>query len=771
MGRYARVWVVFRKELLDTLRDRRTLLAMIVVPVVLYPILMLVMVEALRSEKGRREAQRYQICVPDAEHASWLAGVLARAEAAESPTSAPGEAPADPSHDLHARVAASNISINVLPPGEDMWDAVTARKYHLGLVMDPPPMRVADGQSPAKFDPPNRVIQLVYSEVNPLSEFAFAHMRNVLDVENNRIVYLRLDAVSKDARWLEPIHVAGLSTASPDQQYAKILAAIVPFLLVIMTVTGAMYPAIDLTAGERERGTLETLAVSPVPVGQIVAGKFGVVIFIAMLSTALNLGSMTAMVHFTKLDQIVAAAGARGGNSADADVLQAAMEQRAAKGSATARLQAEQIERRKALRNASLGRIGLFKTAAPVVLLAMIPFAVLFSGVMLAACSFARTFKEAQNYMMPVMMCAVIPAMIVSYMPSIKLSGLLLVTPVANMVLLIREMFLGNWQAGPMFIAIFSNCLYAAAAVAVAAKLYGAEAVLFSDVGSYRTLLRRKFIRPRRVPSASLAMLTVALIFPAYFYAQQSAVDPTSDPAQVRIMLMLSQLLLIAAPALLVAWYTRCNLRETFSLRAPRPVAAIGALFMAVSAWPVSTLIFQIQAKLTGLDAAALAPFAQLEQVLMTGPLWLIVLALAILPAICEEILFRGFLTAGLKSRLSVLQTAVVVGLYFGFFHVLVEKLAVTILLGIVLTYVCLKSGSILAAMLVHVGNNAIALVAARVPQVAGLYGADVETPAGQIRMDGRLMVFVAIFVIGLILVTMARSAASEPDGRATHSV
>ena len=75
MGRYRRVWVVFRKELLDTLRDRRTLLAMVVVPVVLYPALMLVMVEALRSEKGRREAQQYQICVPDESHASWLAGV------------------------------------------------------------------------------------------------------------------------------------------------------------------------------------------------------------------------------------------------------------------------------------------------------------------------------------------------------------------------------------------------------------------------------------------------------------------------------------------------------------------------------------------------------------------------------------------------------------------------------------------------------------------------------------------------------------------------
>lgn len=754
-GRYHRVWVVFRKELLDTLRDRRTLMAMVVVPVVLYPVLMLVMVEALRSEKGRREAQRYQICVPDEAHAAWLSGVLSRAEAVELTTTAPS-AHTDAASDFRARVAASNISIAILPPGESIWDAVTQRRFHLGIVVDPPPIRVTSSQPADKFDPPNRVVQLVYSEIEPLSEFAFGHMRNLLDLENNRIVYLRLNTVSKNPEWLDPIQVAGLSTASPDQQYAKILAAIVPFLLVIMTVTGAMYPAIDLTAGERERGTLETLAVSPVPVGQIVAGKFGVVIFIAMLSTALNLGSMTAMVHFTKLDKIVAAAGERSGPNLDA--LRESLARHSEHDTPTSRLQKEMIQKRLAVATASAGRIGLFKSAAPVVLLAMLPFAVLFSGVMLAACSFARTFKEAQNYMMPVMMCAVIPSMIVSYMPSIKLSGLLLVTPVANMVLLIRELFLGNWQVGTLVIAILSNCLYAAAAVAVAAKVYGAEAVLFSDVGSYRTLLKRRYLRPRVVPSASMALLTVALIFPAYFYAQQAAGDPGGDPGRIRMTLMLSQLLFIAAPALFIAWYTRCDLRDTFSLRLPSAIHTTGALLMAVTAWPISTLIFQFQAKLTGLDDSALAPFAELQALLTSGPLWIVVLALAIFPAICEELLFRGLLTSGLRTRLGISQTIVVVGLCFGLYHVIVEKMAITILLGIVLTFVCIKSHSIFTAMLVHIGNNGLAIMASRMEWLASLYGAGGGDSSVAIRFDLRTALFVGMFLTGLALIVLFRS-------------
>ena len=261
------------------------------------------------------------------------------------------------------------------------------------------------------------------------------------------------------------------------------------------------------------------------------------------------------------------------------------------------------------------------------------------------------------------------------------------------------------------------------------------------------------------MPSASMALLTVALIFPAYFYGQQAAGDPTADPARIRMMLMMSQLLCIAAPAVFIAWYTRCDLRDTFSLYAPNPIHAVSALLMAVSAWPVSTLIFQIQAKLTGLDASALAPFAELQAVLTNGPLWSVVLALAVFPAICEEILFRGLLTSGLRTRLGILQTAIVVGLCFGLYHVILEKMAVTILLGIVLTIVCIKTRSIFAAMLVHIGNNALAIIASRMDWLAKLYGASNDDSAVAIRFDARTALFVGMFVLGLAIIVLSRHA------------
>ncbi len=76
MKRYRRIWSVYRKELIETLRDRRTLIAMVVVPIVLYPALMVVLVEALRSESGREAEEHYVIAVPDEAHRQWLKGVL-----------------------------------------------------------------------------------------------------------------------------------------------------------------------------------------------------------------------------------------------------------------------------------------------------------------------------------------------------------------------------------------------------------------------------------------------------------------------------------------------------------------------------------------------------------------------------------------------------------------------------------------------------------------------------------------------------------------------
>jgi ABC-type Na+ efflux pump permease subunit/membrane protease YdiL (CAAX protease family) len=782
MSRYHRVWTVYRKELVDTLRDKRTLIAMILVPIVLYPALMVVLVEALRIETGRRQAEHYTVCVPTERHRQWLQGVLDREDAdyraqeeelrqVEQET---GEDMGGKATGIIARMRADQVTIVVAGPGESLWNLVSQQKVHVGVLVEPSP-------NPANpDDATNRVVQLIYCDTDPRSEFVFGQLTRVLGNESERIVKARLAHVPRGEALLTPLASNSISTAGPDQQFAKILAMVVPFLLVTMTVTGAMYPAIDLTAGERERGTLETLAAAPVPVSQIVTGKFGVIVTIAMLSTMLNLASMTAMVHFSGMERF-ASWPMQPRPRADVKSVETLIEQEEAatqpssssvvvpvQASAPAEVssrpasgpsgpsQRDYLEQRRQLEQQARQRIGFLKTAAPIVLLAMVPFAVLFGGVMLAACSFARSFKEAQNYMMPVMIVAIIPAMVVSYMPTVKLEGAMLVIPVANVVVLMRELFLGRYDLAALTVTLLSTCLYALASVAVAVRVYGHEAVLFGDVGSYKTLLRRRFVKPQPYPSAALALLAVAVLFPLNFYWQSSLVDESTTSERFKLVIAGAQVLIFAMPVLLLAWYAKLNLKSTFSLGLPGSRQMLGVVLMGVSVVPVSILLQQLQRTWFPPSSVAESFLERQIELLSGGSLWAVLLAFAVVPGVCEELLFRGFLLAGLRHRRSTLTAIALVGFIFALYHVNLEKIPVVTLLGMLLAFVCLRCGSIYPAMLLHMANNGLSLWLTRQEEGGALrrfFGMVEERASSAIHFDARAAVFVLVFLIGLAIV------------------
>ncbi len=760
MSRYRRIWVVYRKELIETLRDRRTLIAMVVVPIVLYPALMIILLEALKTETSRRGKEQYTICVPDQAHAAWLEAVLQREDAEREASDAAwrkaaeavGQQPADLDDSLSAYLSRAQAIIEVRP-AESLWELIRHQQYHAAVVIDPPP----DPSRPT--DAANRVVQLIYRETDPRSEFVSGQLGRIFGNEAQRIVRTRVRDLSGTESLLRPLVVNALSTATPQQQIARIVAMVVPFLLVTMTVTGALYPAIDLTAGERERGTLETLAVAPVPVGQIVAGKFGVIVTIAMFSTALNLGSMTAMVYFSKLDQIAGAM--RPAERAESLLAQQQIEQEGLPPGVGAFTQRAYLLERERLEREAEHQAGFFVTSAPIVMLAMVPFAVLFGGVMLAACSFARTFKEAQNYMMPVMMAAIIPAMIMSYMPMVRLEGLLLVIPVANIVVLMRELFLGQYDLTAIAVCLLSTSLYAAAAVTVAAKLYGHEAVLFSDVGSYRTLLRRRFIRPELSPSPALSLLVMALLFPVNFYWQSYMLDLESSTAWFRQIVVVAQVFIFGVPVLLLGWYFRLDAATTFSLRRPRLVPALAAVLIALSIVPVAHLVQQVQFSFFPPQALGEGLEARQREWLMSGSLLSVLLVFAVLPGICEELLFRGFLMSGLRRKLSTSGLVLIVGLVFGLYHMSSEKLPLVTLMGILLTLICLRTGSIFPAMFVHMVNNGLALASARCEPVQRFFGMSADATAG-IQFSPRTGLFLAVFLLGLVL--LARRSDRHPS-------
>jgi sodium transport system permease protein len=197
-----------------------------------------------------------------------------------------------------------------------------------------------------------------------------------------------------------------------------------------------MYPAIDLTAGEKERGTMETILSSPVSRLDLVLGKF-LLVFSASLTTAiLSVISMGSSFYFLGHSHAVASSGGQG-------------------------LQM------------NLGWISIVA-----VFLMALPLSVLFSALLMTIALFAKTYKEAQSYLTPMTFVVVIPA-VASLMPGVELTPKLALIPILNTSLICKEIITGTYHWNSIALIFASTCIYAAVAIFLAIKMFQRESVLF----------------------------------------------------------------------------------------------------------------------------------------------------------------------------------------------------------------------------------------------------------------------------------------------------
>ncbi|MBM4321350.1 MAG: CPBP family intramembrane metalloprotease, partial [Deltaproteobacteria bacterium] len=181
---------------------------------------------------------------------------------------------------------------------------------------------------------------------------------------------------------------------------------------------------------------------------------------------------------------------------------------------------------------------------------------------------------------------------------------------------------------------------------------------------------------------------------------------------------------LLLLPAGGVAWASRLDLRATFSLRLPSWSGLAAALLVAGSAWSLAMLAAAASQLVLPVPEAfveQLRRFFHLprEQLAMPGLLFLF----AISPAVCEEVAFRGFILAGLRSRLGCWPTVLTVGLLFGLFHLSAYRFLPTALLGVVIALVVWQTGSIFTGMLVHFATNALIFASGSTPWLAAAMG------------------------------------------------
>jgi len=174
--------------------------------------------------------------------------------------------------------------------------------------------------------------------------------------------------------------------------------------------------------------------------------------------------------------------------------------------------------------------------------------------------------------------------------------------------------------------------------------------------------------------------------------------------------LLFNELIVMIGASILMMLIYRLDPREVLSLKPVKPVVWLAILF-AIPAGYISAMgVFRV------MNVFIPAPQQLLEQfskdIIPKGmPTWELLIYAAILPAVCEELAFRGMLLSGLRRKFQPAVLIVGIGIVFGLFHMTLFRIAPTAVLGMVLTAIALMTGSVFPGMLLHAGNNAIGVL------------------------------------------------------------
>jgi ABC-type Na+ efflux pump permease subunit len=384
-----RISAIAGKELKDALRDRRTILAMIIIPIIVLPVLMFL--PAFLASPQRNPV---------------------RVAVIQSDTT---------SDDFLASLASDQVQVVRIEHTENMTRLIQNGDYELGMVLPQDFSRVFEG-------PEQQAAITVYVDRSSArGTIALALVQDSITKYSDKIVEERLAKTGLPPEALTPIET-DVRSVTVTSTGALFLAILLPLFLGIYAVTGAMYFVMDTTAGEKERKTLEALLTMPATRTEIILGKFLIAVLIALLSSALAILGMTVGVAVFS--------GAVGEASA----------------------------------------VGLSISAENLLLIgvATLVLAMTSASLEMMISIFARSFKEAQNFLSPLSIIVAVPAIAMQYMSDQTLRSFA-VAPIFNAMLIIRDALLNRVSPTNLTLELLSAFVYMIIALAVAIRIFNSE--------------------------------------------------------------------------------------------------------------------------------------------------------------------------------------------------------------------------------------------------------------------------------------------------------
>jgi ABC-type Na+ efflux pump permease subunit/membrane protease YdiL (CAAX protease family) len=639
---------VFFKELRETLRDKRSLLIMFGVPLLLYPMLTLSTATLGQQTAKRMQQADARVAVRNAEAAPGLVKALLRPKSGIRLTEV---------DDPETALKEDRLDAVIIVPAGYEKDVLASKNVELSIQVD---------------------------RSRSHTDFTEGKIERAVDAYEDEIVKKRLAQYGAPESAVRSLETKTIDTASGDGRFGRMLSMLLPMMLLLTGMLGAFFPAITATTAERELNTLEALLVTPAGRMEILLGKTILVVLSALLTSALNMISMSLVLWRT-----VSMATSMASNVAPGLQLDA-------------------------------GALGLAYVAA-------MPTILFFSATVMVVGLFARNYREANSYVTPVMLLSMAPLFVSVMDPTPSLG--LLVTPAINSTIVIREVLTGHVEALHYLIAFGSSCLYAGLMLSLAARLFSNEQLVnpaWEPLSTKGLLTRRTGPRPQRLPAIDEALALYAVSLLLNFY-----IAPEWLKAGLLTTLAGVEILLIAAPAIVFAQLGRYRWRETFSFRSVSPRWFLGAALMALGVLPWMFALVGVQYHIWPPDPATSQAMEKLFRPALERDPWVTILAVGLLAGVCEELLYRGPVQAALMQKMRPWYALWIGGFLFAAAHVDPAGMAYRTLLGVLLGWIVWRSGSVFPAMLAHMLIDSVNLGLARFAPKGTLWDPELALHAG----------------------------------------
>ena len=370
--------------------------------------------------------------------------------------------------------------------------------------------------------------------------------------------------------------------------------------------------------------------------------------------------------------------------------------------------------------------------------------------------AFAKSYKEANNYITPLMLVVMFTGYI-GFIPNVELTQTMAMIPVANICLLIKNMLIFKVDYMAVAIVLISNIAYAIFAIMFLSKIYDSESILFGDAkGGFQLFEKRSNLQKGGVPTVSDVWFVIALTILLVLYAG-SMLQLKYGLAGV----FGTQMILLFVPLFLVL-YTKKDIPLTYGFHKSGISGYLGGLFMIMGLYLLNIVL---SFGLMSLFPESANNIEVTFSGLMEGSVGYAFLVIALAPAICEEMLFRGVIFHSMKERYRASSAMAIVAVLFGVYHMSLVKLIPTGLLGFFLCYVVYVTGSIYPAMMMHFLNNAVSVLVSYYPEqiekIFPVFYKEVPTVSDILMLFGAGLILMGI---GLMILKK-RSNTGEKNG------